>query len=55
MRTNLAIFIVFFGISLLDALRGGHWLRVVFWLGIAGFFLWADRRAVARGSEGNPR
>jgi len=48
MRTNLTIFILFFGIALLDAIRGGHWLRILFWLGIGAFFFWADRRQLAR-------
>jgi hypothetical protein len=47
-RTNLTIFLLFFGIALLDAIRGGAWLRVLFWLAIGtGFFL-ADRRRPAR-------
>jgi hypothetical protein len=44
MRTNFAIFLMFFGIALLDALRGGHWLRVILWLGVAAVFYWADVR-----------
>lgn len=44
MRTNLTIFALFFGIALLDAVRGGNWLRVAFWLAIAAVFLLADRR-----------
>jgi hypothetical protein len=48
MSTNLTIFFLFFGIALLDALRGGHWLQVVLWLVVgAGFYL-ADRRDRAR-------
>ena len=44
MRTNLTIFILFFGIALLDAIRGGHWLRILFWLGVGTLFFLADRR-----------
>lgn len=44
MRTNLTIFALFFGIALLDAIRGGNWLRVAFWLAIAAAFFLADRR-----------
>ncbi|MDH4131368.1 MAG: hypothetical protein OEW17_05400 [Gemmatimonadota bacterium] len=44
MRTNFTIFLLFFGIAFLDAVRGGHWWRVLFWVAIGvGFFL-ADRR-----------
>jgi hypothetical protein len=44
MRTNLTIFILFFGIALLDAIRGGHWLRSIFWLCMGTLFFLADRR-----------
>jgi len=49
MRTDLAIFIVFFGIALLDAIRGGHVLRILFWLGIGTIFFLADRRERSKG------
>jgi len=48
MRTNLTIFFLFFGLALLDAIRGGYWLRVAFWLGIGVFFFLADRRQLAK-------
>jgi hypothetical protein len=48
MRTNLTIFLLFFGISMLDAIRGGHWLRILFWVIMAVFFLLADRRQMAQ-------
>ena len=51
MRSNFTIFLLFFGISLLDAFRGGHWLRVLFWVVIGLGFLLADRRHVARERE----
>lgn len=51
MRTNLTIFLLFFGISLLDAVRGGHWLRVLFWIVIGLGFLLADRRRMGRQPE----
>jgi hypothetical protein len=37
------IFVVFFGISLLDALWGGHWVRAIFWIGVGLAFLAMDR------------
>ena len=40
---GMAIFVVFFGISLLDALVGGHWLRAAFWIGMGLVFLVLDR------------
>jgi hypothetical protein len=48
MRTNLTIFILFFGIALLDAIRGGYWLRVLFWVAIGAVFFLADRRQLAK-------
>ena len=47
MRTNLTIFIVFFGIALLDAIQGSHWLRILFWLAVVAFFFLADRRQMS--------
>lgn len=47
MRGNVTIFLLFFGIALLDAFRGGHWLRVAFWLVVGALFYVADRRQLA--------
>jgi len=54
MRTNLTIFLVFFGLSLLDAIRGGHWLRILFWVVMAALFLYADRREMAKRAPRGP-
>jgi hypothetical protein len=43
MRPALTIFILFFGIALLDAIRGGAWIRVGFWVLIGLMFFLADR------------
>ena len=48
MRTNLTIFLLFFGIALLDAIRGGYGLRVAFWLAVGVLFYVADRRQPAK-------
>jgi hypothetical protein len=37
-RNGLTIFVIFFGISLLDALRGGEWVSIVFWIGMGVAF-----------------
>ena len=42
MGANMAVFLLFFGVALLDALRGGHWLRAAFWLLIGLVFLLGD-------------
>ena len=53
MRPGFTIFLLFFGIALLDAVRGGEWLRVAFWLAIALVFFLADRRQLSRRSGGS--
>lgn len=40
--SNVALFLLFFGISLLDALRSHDWLKAVLWLALALVFLRAD-------------
>jgi hypothetical protein len=47
MRTNLAVFIIFFGMALLDAVRGGAWWTVLLWLAVGAVFFWADYRRPA--------
>jgi hypothetical protein len=42
--TNFAIFIIFFGVAALDAIQSQNWLRVIFWLAIGAYFLWADTK-----------
>lgn len=42
--TNFAIFALFFGVALLDAVQTQNWLRVAFWVVIGAVFLWADRK-----------
>jgi type IV secretory pathway VirB2 component (pilin) len=51
MRSSFVIFIVFFGISLLDAIQGGHLLRILFWIGIGAIFLLADRRKLSKSAD----
>ena len=41
--TNLTIFALFFGISLLDAFATRSWWRAAFWLAIGLMFLGANR------------
>lgn len=48
MRTNFAIFLLFFGIAALDAVARGDWIRIVFWLVIGAIFFVVDRREIAR-------
>lgn len=46
--SGMAIFFIFFGISLLDALWGGHWTRAAFWVALGVVFLVLDRSRRAR-------
>ncbi|HEU0076499.1 MAG TPA: hypothetical protein VFQ76_02550 [Longimicrobiaceae bacterium] len=45
--SNFALFVLFFGVSALDAVAEGSWLRSLFWAAIAVIFLLADRRQEA--------
>lgn len=40
---GLTVFIAFFGLSLLDALWGGHWIRAGFWLLVGVSFFLMER------------
>lgn len=42
--SNFALFLLFFGVAALDALKDGSWLRAGFWAVIALIFLRADQR-----------
>ena len=39
LQVSFAIFIIFFGLSLLEALRSGNWLYSAFWILIGIVFL----------------
>lgn len=40
---GVTVFLIFFGVSLLDALWGGHWIRAGFWIVIGAAFWALDR------------
>ncbi len=40
--TNFAVFILFFGVALLEAFQTQNWLKSAFWLIVGVFFLVAD-------------
>ena len=40
--TNTTVFLLFFGVALLDALRTGSWLRAAFWIVLGLCFVGAD-------------
>jgi hypothetical protein len=39
---SFTVFLIFFGLSLLEAFRTRNWINVAFWIGIAVMFLIAD-------------
>lgn len=40
--TNLAVFIIFFGIALIEAIQKGSWLEAALFLALGALSLWAD-------------
>lgn len=40
--TNFIIFILFFGIALLEAFQTRNWIKCILWISIGIFFLIAD-------------
>jgi hypothetical protein len=53
MRYNgLIIFLVFFGVGLINAIAVGNWLSTAFWVAVGAAFTWMDwlghRRATRR-------
>jgi hypothetical protein len=54
--TNFAIFTLFFGIALIEALQKRNWLEAALFLGLGVLSLWADtrRRSGRRDEIPNP-
>lgn len=44
MNTSITIFILFFGIALLEAFEKHNWLEAGLFLLVGGVSFWADRR-----------
>lgn len=44
--TNLAVFIIFFGIALIEAFQKQNWLEAALFLALGVISLWADVRKV---------
>jgi len=53
-NAGLTVFVVFFGISLLDAFWGGHWLRAAFWLAMGIAFWGLARMRREHGGKAEP-
>jgi hypothetical protein len=41
---NFTIFILFFGLALIEAIKEQDWLKSVLFLALGAMFLWADRK-----------
>jgi hypothetical protein len=46
--TNTAVFLIFFGLALVDAIASGNWLRSAFWVIVGLVFLRADALKLRR-------
>lgn len=44
LNTNLAIFVLFFGVALIEAFQKHNWLEAILFLVLGGMFLWADMK-----------
>jgi hypothetical protein len=42
---NMAIFFLFFGLSVVDAIWSHNWIRALLWFGFAALFLRVDMKA----------
>lgn len=40
--TNTTIFLLFFGVALVESFQTRNWLKVIFWIAIGLVFLFAD-------------
>ena len=49
--TNFAIFLLFFGVSALEAIRSQDWLKSIFWAAIGIVFLMADNLKKETGKQ----
>ena len=48
--TNVTVFLLFFGIALLEALDERNWLKAALWLAVGLVFLFADNVRSRSGS-----
>ena len=44
MGSSVTVFLIFFGISLIDAIWSRHWLGAALWLAFGALFVRADSR-----------
>ena len=51
--TNTTVFILFFGMGVIEAIQTKNWLKVIFWFAIGFVFLFADLRKNKDDEAGN--
>jgi hypothetical protein len=51
MGPGLTVFILFFGVALIDAVRGGEWPRVAFWVTMGLVFFLIERKGFFRNTR----
>ena len=44
MGTNFAVFVLFFAIALIEALKNHNWLEAILFVLLGILFLWADNK-----------
>lgn len=42
LSTNVTVFLLFFGVALIETLQAANWLKALFWVAIGVVFLLAD-------------
>ena len=48
---NFTVFVLFFGVAVLEAFQTRNWIKAAFWLAIGGVFLVADNLTKANESR----
>jgi len=51
--TNTAVFILFFGMGVIEAIQTKNWLKVILWFAIGLVFLFADLKKNKDDNPGN--
>ena len=50
--TNFTVFILFFGLALLEAFAARNWFRAALWVSVGALFLWADNtKKIKKGTQ----
>lgn len=55
LSTNIIIFLLFFGVALLEAIKEGNWIKSVLWAAVGIVFLLADNIKRDGGGQGSEK